>query len=719
MTNLKRPFIILLALISPLSSLLLHAHAQDGAEPGVFRSPDLEMTVTAGFGKLQVNPFTGGWTPFRISLVNNGNPISGRLVVRTESNPNPNSQVREFVKAIQLPTGSRQLHEIAVYLNSAHKEPEIILEADGDPVARATVKAERDFSANERLEIAVVDSEQTTLNNINSIEIAQPANRSVFKNGPPKPQADQTTSQPPPPPPPPPRRGRNRQGTVAHPVVISAEDMPRDFVSYDSLDVVVLGDAPVSLLTQEQARALKLWVASGGLLIVTGGADFAGLRASGLDSLLPVEVQGANSTPSIAELSDTYGRFESADPQLLMSAAARRGARTLLGTDDRAIVGERDYGSGIVRFLAINPKINPFRGWGAAKDLWNDLLLPAIDAAPSQTNWITRGARGNSRSSSWGIQNYLYELAEIKPPSANYFLLFLLAYLLTVGPVNYLALRWMKKLDLAWITIPGAIVLFTAVSLTVAQLSRGGGTIAADVTLVEFNQRDGVSRAMSALMIMPSSKGAQRMQFDGGDTFAIDTAGNFDSRPTSSEHIEVERNPKQFTLNVPMNTWTSGVFNVRSVSESRAQLISVPALVNGKDATPQVRIKNISDAALTSAVYMSAAGLSDPFDLAADEEKVIALNPPQPSTFSTWFKSQLAQGSAEERVFTELSFVLDREIGGQQVLRQGFFDTRQMTDALKLLERPLIVGFVEGNPVEMNFQSSLKRRSKSFYVIHL
>jgi hypothetical protein len=29
------------------------------------------------------------------------------------------------------------------------------------------------------------------------------------------------------------------------------------------------------------------------------------------------------------------------------------------------------------------------------------------------------------------------------------------------------------------------------------------------------------------------------------------------------------------------------------------------------------------------------------------------------------------------------------------------------------------VGFVEGNPVEMNFQSSLKRRSKSFYVIHL
>jgi hypothetical protein len=713
MVNGKKIFIALLAMMLALASFALRARAQEGAEAGVFRSDDLEMTVSAGFGKLRVSVRDGGWAPFRISLANNGRPITGRLIVRTESNPNPSFQVREFVKNIQLPTNSRQIHEISAFINSSHKPPEIILESDGDQIAQTTVPVEPNFMGNQ-IEIAIIDTEQTTLNNIDYI--ARAGGRIPFKPAPPKTEADETLQ--PPPPQQGPRQGQfpnSRQGPPARHVVIPAEDLPRDFASYDSLDVVILGDAPMSRLTEDQARALRLWVASGGMLILTGGTDFGGLRAAGLDALLPVEVRGAATTAALAELTDTYGQFESPDPTLIQSASERKGARTLLGASDRVIVGERDYGSGIVRFLAINPKINPYRGWGAATVLWGDLLLPALVALPGQAYWF----RGNSRYVNSGIQNYLFDLAEIKPLSANYFLLFLLAYILAVGPINYVALRLTKKLDLAWITIPGVVLLFTGVSLTVAEMSRGGGTVAADVTLVELNQRDGISRSVGSLLIMPSSKGTQRITFDGENTFAIDTAGNSDSRPASSEQIEVERTPEGSALSVPMNTWTSGAFNILSMDETPSPMISIMDPPDPKAATPQVRIKNVSNTPVASAVYVSAEGLSDLFDLAAGEEKTIALNPPQPTTFSSWFRAKLVQGSAEDMIFDQIAHVLDREVGGQKALRQGFFNTAQMPDAVKLLERPLMLGFAEGTPIQMSLQNSPRRRSKSFYVIHL
>jgi hypothetical protein len=693
--------------------------AQEGAEDGVFRSPDIEMSVRAGFGKLQADVRTGGWVPFRISLSNNGKPISGRIIVRAESTPNANSRARDFVKDVQLPSSSHQLHEIPVFLNSGHRPVEIILESDGDEIARTSVRVERDYFINDQLEIAVIDTDPTALNNISSTEISQPQNRAVFKSAPPGSQAQTQT---PAPPQPRSRRniwGNNRQGPAAHPVVIEPEDLPRDFVSYDSLDALVLGDAPVSLLTAEQTRALKLWVASGGLLIVTGGADFAGLRSTGLDSLLPVEVRGANPAPSVPELVAAYGAFESQDATLIQSAIAREGARSLLGTGDRLIAAERDYGSGLVRFLAINPKIHPYRGWAAAKSLWNDLLLPAVDTLPGQAQWITSGRRGNSRSSSWGIQSYLFELAGIESPSANYFLLFLLAYILAIGPINYLALRWTKKLDLAWITIPAVVLLFTIVSVAVAQWSRGSVTLASDVTLVELHQREGVSRAMSAMLIRPASSSRQQMRFPVADTFAIDAGGTFDSRPGSSDRLEVAQASGQTSISVPMNTGTTGVFNIRSVSEASKPMISAVAVGDQKNATPQVRIKNISDSSITHAVYLSSAGVSDPFDLAAGEEKVITLNPAQRTTFSSWYRSHLARDSDEEKIFSELAFVLDREIGGQAVFRQGFFDQAMLNDSIKQMERPLLLAFMEENPISVNFASEPQRRSKSLCVAHL
>lgn len=703
--------------------------AQDADIPSqdVVRSGGIEMAVKAGYGKIAISNFAGAWVPFRITIANRGEPLSGKLVVRTESPPSPNPQVREYVKDIQLPTGAHQLHEIAGFINSNHKDTEIVLIANGAEVVKTTVRVDLVSWSNEELQMGVVDTEQTALNNISSIEIKRPPNRPLFKAGA-KPGPDGSTADPQagqqtsvaqntnPPVPPQVRSvfGGNRQGPKVQPVVISSEELPLDYVSYDPLDALVIGDAPLGQLSDQQARALKNWLATGGFLLVTGGADFAGMRASGLDSILPVDTNGAVTSASIPELSTTYGEFESGEPALIMLATARPGARVLLGSANRAIIAESNYGSGTVRFVAINPKLNPYRGWGAAKDMWNDLLLPAAEAMPGQRTWLSRNGRGRGGSS--GIQDFLYNLAEIKPPSVKYFIFFLLAYVLVVGPLNYLILRWTKKLDWAWVTIPAVVILFTLTSIVVAQIRRGGNSIATDVSLVEVHQRDGLARAINWMMIMPSYKGTQQIAIDGHDTFATDMNDGFGSRATTSGSIEIERDPNGFALSVPMNTWSSGMFKLRSIDEISSMLVSA-----SDGGGTSVAVKNLGNMPITGAVYISAAGISDPFDLAAGEEKQVALDSPQSLTmsFSSWYSGKLAQSEREQELFEDLSYTLDREIGGQDVFREGFFATSDLSKTLGKLERPLIVGFVEENPIRLNFGGPINRRSKSLYVIHL
>ena len=334
----------------PLFERRVRAQEGQPGGTGVYHSDTVEMAVRAGFGRLEVNTSGGGWVPFRVTIANQGEPISGRLVVRAESSQGASPTYREFVKDLQLPTGSRQFHEIAAFLSSGG-DVEVSLFSNDRVVAHTALSVVRTDLGPEQVEVSVVDTEATTLNGIASAEIVRPANREPFsrrsRSDTPAIDPDNAAASQPRYPGPAGRRGRRGppwyqpQAPSAHPSAISPEDLPRDFVSYDPIDALVIGDAPLGQVTEEQVQALKLWVASGGLLIVTGAADMAGLRASGLDSIMPIDSHGSVTVPSLLELTTTYNLFESAEPLLVMSASTRPGARALLGTQDRTVAAEK------------------------------------------------------------------------------------------------------------------------------------------------------------------------------------------------------------------------------------------------------------------------------------------------------------------------------------------------------------------------------------------
>ncbi|HSE38817.1 MAG TPA: hypothetical protein VLG74_16065, partial [Blastocatellia bacterium] len=348
------------------------------------------------------------------------------------------------------------------------------------------------------------------------------------------------------------------------------------------------------------------------------------------------------------------------------------------------------------------------------KDLWTDLLLPAAETKPRNINWITSGRRGNSSSNRWGVQGFLFHLAEIAPPSPKYVLLFLLAYVLALGPINYLVLRWRRKTDLAWLTIPAVVVTFAVVSITVAQIGRGADSIVADSSLVELHQSEGISRVASGLLMMPATKRTQELTFEGRDTYVNDVYnGNQGSSASALGSIECERGPKEFTVRVPMTTWTSGLFQVRSINEGVQPLVSIST--DGSSVT----IQNLGDAPISKAVFLTPEGVSDLFDVAAGGEHRVGVSAPQPTPFNSWYLTQFGEGSDEAELFQELGAVLDREVGGDRAFTQGFFSTQSMTEAMKRLERPLLIGFVDRGPSGIGFPGSFKRRSKTLYVVHL
>jgi hypothetical protein len=383
----------------------------------------------------------------------------------------------------------------------------------------------------------------------------------------------------------------------------------------------------------------------------------------------------------------------------------------LLGARDRVVVAERDYGSGVVRFVAINPKLNPYRGWNGAKELWADLLWPAAESKPRHANWITTGSRGPSRSGRWGVQDLLFHLAELQPPSTKYVLFFLLAYVLLVGPVNYAVLRWRKKTDLAWLTIPAVVVLFTLVSVTVAQMSHGGKAVVADASLVQLHQPEGISSVTSGLIVVPSAKEVQQLTFAGANAYASDIL-NQGGSASASGAVECRRDAKEFLISAQMTTRAASLFQLRAVREAE------PPMLTAQSAPGAVTVKNLTDAQIVKAVYLSAEGASDVFELAAGQEQRVALTSPPAQAFNAWYSSRIGEDD-ETELFNDLASVLDREVGGDPAFTQGFFEMQAMSDALKKMRRPLVICFVEKPAADVAFKSNFKRASKTFCVIHL
>ncbi|RPI31282.1 MAG: hypothetical protein EHM70_11865, partial [Chloroflexota bacterium] len=258
-------------------------------------------------------------------------------------------------------------------------------------------------------------------------------------------------------------------------------DMPERAEGLISFDALVLNDIDTSSLTPEQKTALESWVRQGGRLIIGGGAG--ALRTVGglPGSLLPLDPQEQVEVDDLESLSE-YAETEAVQvPGPFVAAVGEVNDSAILAGDaDLPLVAEKAVGNGFVDYVALDLTISPFNAWTGTTPFWERLLSPTA----AYPDWLPPDI--SARQMMLNQMGYaLTNLPSLDLPSIRGLAVVLGIYIVLVGPVNYLLLRWRKRLHWAWVTIPLVTIAFAAGAFSLGYLMRGNDLLLNKISIVE------------------------------------------------------------------------------------------------------------------------------------------------------------------------------------------------------------------------------------------
>ena len=373
---------------------------------------------------LNGNVRIGSWMAIEVHLVNNGPAVTGELRIAGGSQ----GQTR-FGRVVDLPTQSDKTELLYAQPPAFGSELEIVL-ASGDQKVAST-KAKFSIHDTTQLVVAVVAERPEDI--IGGLRL--PPN----------------------------------QNQVAPLLMgVTPADLPERVEGWNMLDRVIWHDVPADQLTAAQMAALRGWVANGGRLIIAGGTGGPRTLANFPDALLPYRPTATTDIPASA-LAGLLGEIPDSAVSLPALTGELTEGRALATVGDRVVAAERTYGTGLVTLLGFDP------GWIVDPDtedrLWRRLLPP-------------RSFGGLVFSDDNMLVSAVSQLPSLALPPIGALILLLGAYILLIGPINYLVLRRLDRREWAWLTMPVLVVAFTIGSYGIGSALRGNDVIVNEVAIV-------------------------------------------------------------------------------------------------------------------------------------------------------------------------------------------------------------------------------------------
>jgi hypothetical protein len=270
-----------------------------------------------------------------------------------------------------------------------------------------------------------------------------------------------------------------------------ANRLPQTWLQYTNADLVFVPRDQLEIVrTQypETLTAIRRWTAAGGNLIVTGaGANWEHLAA--IEDLLELPAlagaEGDTRRGWTAPDKRLYGRGvpdasgQSYAPSPAI-AVAKDGTPLATGpAPDQAGFVSRELGLGAV--VAMAPD-NPFPG--AAPD-WAWLLN---DLGDERYLWFKRHGLSTKRDNQ-DFWNWMIQGVGLAPVTA--FRVLISLFVLGIGPVNYIWLRYKRKLHLLLVIVPTCALSVTAGLFAWAMIGDGLGMRTRVRSYTEIDQRRG------------------------------------------------------------------------------------------------------------------------------------------------------------------------------------------------------------------------------------
>jgi hypothetical protein len=236
-------------------------------------------------------------------------------------------------------------------------------------------------------------------------------------------------------------------------------------------DLIVLADIDYQQVTPELGAALRQAVSSGTGLVFSMGLSGAGIAGSPIADLCPLRYESTTQVGSLGQFGQKYGIAPKGAPAVLAKGKLAGDAEVLDSAGPLPVVAQAQRGSGTVTALAFDITAAPFKRNAKLAAVFLDNALQIEDTANI----------GHSFMHPWPVQLLLGKLSEAKPMTPGFVFLYLLAYIVLIGPLNFLILDRFKRRTLVWTTIPALIVAFSWVGMQTGYLRRGANNIAAYV----------------------------------------------------------------------------------------------------------------------------------------------------------------------------------------------------------------------------------------------
>jgi hypothetical protein len=584
-----------------LTTFGLTAYAQNPQKGPITFDIASPLALTEKPLALQVRK--GRWFPVAVTLANSGEPVRGRLTLKTSTATERNRSTTTYFTDVDLPTDARK--RIWLY---GRVESEDVNAFDVTFQGRGFKPMKADgllqvASPQTRLVLTISDSDEklSYLAGLKGVGLGLPDEVGSTPNLTPGAGARNPNL--------------NVSAAPVRPLGAPHDLIPSRWIGFDAIDLVVLQDFPHTALTPNQIACLRGYAAAGGALLALGGANWQRLSTSPLADLWPVVPQ-SSSTASASDMSLLINRFArfpvmtGADrlggaPVMVTRGSLKKGNRVLLGDKNAPLLAANDFGAGEVLFLSVDPTQPPFLGWRGLERMWPDVFRPtarpaqiaSIGEAPFGEDDYRYGYQyGESQiSATDGLLEALKTSKQLKTPPVSSIAWFLALYVFFLVPVNYVVLRFFDRRELAWVTIPVIVVAFSVMSYAAALKIKGTAILTRQVNIIQTSDGSNLARADAMLWLFSPRK----TTYDISSRDPQMVVGDYLSDNNVSVEIREPEENQAFALDAaPINMWDWRSFVGHSTTDMKGG-VGV-AIQNGK-----VGIANNSSFDLKGAVLVS------------------------------------------------------------------------------------------------------------------
>lgn len=458
----------------------------------------------------------GEWLPLWVQLENNGPDLSGELQVRVPGR----TGTSVYAVEVSLPSGSRKLVPLYALPNNFSHALEVQLASKNQVLAKQSVTVRPQPNVNYMIGIVAPERGAMAL-----------------------------------------MMGASLPGIRRTKVLVDLQlsDLPERPEGLRSFDALILNDLDTSSLTPSQKDALETWVHQGGRLIIGGGPRIL-QTASGLpDSLLPFIPSSFTEISSVSSLAGYSNAEEVRVPgPFVVATGDEPGGKVLVKQDGLPLVVELGLGSGFVDLIALDLALSPFDAWPGTASFWSALLSPN-GAYP---DWLPPDMSARQTSANQMIYA-LSNLPALDLPSIRSLSVLLAIYIILVGPVNYLVLRWRKRLHWAWITIPLITIIFSGGAFSLGYAMRGTDLLLNRVIVAEL-QGGRTANIRNYYGLFSPSQNSYEIEVLGGGLLSQLNADYdpWSSRPMTAagEVVLLQQGDKNLVRGLSVNQWSMQSF---------------------------------------------------------------------------------------------------------------------------------------------------------------